>query len=389
MAMGKRHGRGRQPSMWVSSSDLPRSAGHPFYERLNRVLDEAGFDAFVEEQCAKFYADGDGRPSLAPGRYCRMLLLGHFEGLDSGRAIAWPAADSVSLRQFLDVSLDAASPDHSTVSRTKRRIDVETFLAVFTWVLQRLSDAGLVKGKTVGIDATTLEANATIRSIVRRDTGAGYETFLRQLAAASGIATPTRAELARLDRKRRKKGSNDELDASQGPGREDHEDEGRADAAGAQGRACRRPGDGRGGRHLCPGRGCRRHPVDARDAGRRRRAGPCGATYGAGIAELVCDKGYHSNQTLVTLAELGSSGFRTASGIGSPPKGCASPWPTTAPRRAFWGRSCRPRSTDSRPHACRLPSPRTTARSATCGKDTRWPRDQQKQNCRRTGRSQT
>ena len=210
MAMGKRRRRGRQPSMWMAVSDLPRSAGHPFYERLNRVLDEAGFDAFVEEQCRQLYADGVGRPSLAPGRYFRMLLLGYFESLDSERAIAWRAADSLSLRQFLDVSLDAAPPDHSTVSRTRRRIDVETHLAVFTWVLQRLADAGLVGGKTVGIDATTLEANAALRSIVRRDTGADYETFLRQLAAASGIPTPTRAELARLDRKRPKKGSNDD-----------------------------------------------------------------------------------------------------------------------------------------------------------------------------------
>ena len=108
MAMGKRRRRERQPSMWVASSDLPRSAGHPFYERLNRVLDAAGFDAFVEEQCAKFYADGVGRPNLAPGRYFRMLLLGYFEGLDSERAIAWRAADSLSLRQFFDMSLDAA-----------------------------------------------------------------------------------------------------------------------------------------------------------------------------------------------------------------------------------------------------------------------------------------
>ena len=203
--------------MWVASSDLPRSAGHPFYQRLNRVLDEAGFDAFVEEQCAKFDADGVGRPSLSPGRYFRMLLLGDFEGLDSERAIAWRAADSLSLRQFLDVSLEEAPPDHSTVSRSRRRIAVETHLAVFTWVLQRLAAAGLVKGQTVGIDATTLEANAALRSIVRRDTGAGYETFLRGLAAASGIATPTRAELARLDRKRAKKGSNDDWTHPQDP----------------------------------------------------------------------------------------------------------------------------------------------------------------------------
>ena len=139
-----------------------------------------------------------------------MLLLGYFEGLESERAMAWRAADSLSLRQFLDIALHEAPPDHSTVSRTRRRIDVETHEAVFTWVLQRVADAGLLKGKTVGIDATTLEANAALRSIVRRDTGEGYDAFLHGLAAASGIPTPTRAELARLDRKRRKKGSNED-----------------------------------------------------------------------------------------------------------------------------------------------------------------------------------
>ena len=123
MAMGKRRGRARQPSMWVASADVPRGGGHPFYERLNRVLDEAGFDAVVESPCATFYADGVGRPSLPPGRYFRMLLLGYFEGLDSERAIAWRAADSLSLRQFLDIALHEASPDHSTVSRTRRRIE--------------------------------------------------------------------------------------------------------------------------------------------------------------------------------------------------------------------------------------------------------------------------
>ncbi len=218
MAMGKRRCRARQPSMWVASTDLPRSAGHPFYQRLNRVLDDAGFvDAFVEEQCATFYADGVGRPSLAPGRYFRMLLLGYVEGLDSERAMAWRAADSLSVRQFLDVALHEAATDHSTVSRTRRRIDVETRLAVFTWVLQRLADAGLVTGKTVGIDATTLEANAALRRIVRRDTGERYESFLRRLAEASGIATPTRAELARFDRTRPKKGSNDDRTHPQDP----------------------------------------------------------------------------------------------------------------------------------------------------------------------------
>ena len=233
--MGKRRRRGRQPSMWVASSDLPRSGGHPFYERLNRVLDEAGFDAFVEEQCRQFYADGVGRPSLAPGRYFRMLLLGYFEGLDSERAIAWRAADSLSLRQFLDVSLDEAPPDHSTVSRTRRRVAVETHLAVFTWVLQRLADAGLVGGKTVGIDATTLEANAALRAVVRRDTGAGYETFLRQLASASGNPHADARRAGPLGPQAPEEGVQRRLDASAGSRREDHEDEGREDALGAQG----------------------------------------------------------------------------------------------------------------------------------------------------------
>ena len=196
--------------MWVPTSDLPRSAGHPFYRRLNHILEEAGFDAFAEAQCAKFYAAVMGRPSLAPGRYFRLLLLGYFEGLDSERAIAWRAADSLSVRTFLHLELADPAPDHSTISRTRRLIELETHTAVFTWILQRLADAGLVKGQTIGIDATTLEANAALRSIVRRDTGESYEAFLTRLADASGIATPTRADLARLDRTRTKKGSNDE-----------------------------------------------------------------------------------------------------------------------------------------------------------------------------------
>ena len=196
--MGTSRGRTRQVTMWVPTADLPKSAGHPFYERLNRVLDEAGFDAFVEAQCASFYADGVGRPSLAPGRYFRLLLLGYFEGLDSERAISWRAADSLSIRTFLDFALHEAPPDHSTLSRTRRLIDLETHQAVFTWVLQRLADATLVVGRTVGIDATTLEANAAMRSIVRRDTGESYDAFLTRLAEASGLSTPTRAELVRI-----------------------------------------------------------------------------------------------------------------------------------------------------------------------------------------------
>ena len=302
--MGKKGKRDRQARMWVATADLPKSAGHPFYAQLNRVLDDAGFDTFVEAQCAQFYADGIGRPSLAPGRYFRLLLLGYFEGLDSERAIAWRAADSLSIRQFLDFAPHEAPPDHSTLSRTRRLIDVETHQAVFTWVLQRLADAHLVEGHTIGIDATTLEANAAMRSIVRRDTGEAYEAWLTRLAEASGIATPTRAELARFDRKRKKKGSNEDWTHPHDP-----------DAK------ITKMKDGR--THLAH---TAEHAVDLEtgaivgvtvqdaDAGDTttmvdtliEAADQVAAVDGAsGIAEVVGDTGYHSNETMVGFADLG------------------------------------------------------------------------------------
>lgn len=157
-------------------TSLPPTGGHPFYHRLNQVLDAHAFDTFVEAQCAS-YATMIGRQSLTPGTYFRLLLIGYFEGIDSERGIAW------------------RPPEHSTISRTRRLIDLETHRAVFTWILQVLATADLVKGKTIGIDATTLEANAALRSIVRRDSGETYQEFLTRLAQASGIETPTRADL--------------------------------------------------------------------------------------------------------------------------------------------------------------------------------------------------
>jgi len=206
MAMGKRTK--EQAPLWVATSDLPVSPGHPFYRQLNAALDAHGFDAFVEAQCAPFYAPVMGRPGLPPGRYFRLLLIGYFEGIDSERGIAWRAADSLAVRSFLRLGLEDIAPDHSTISRTRRLIDLETHRAVFTWVQQRLVTAGLLNGRTIAIDATTLEANAAMRSIVRRDTGESYQEFLTRLAHASGIKTPTRDALTRLDRKRKKKTSN-------------------------------------------------------------------------------------------------------------------------------------------------------------------------------------
>ena len=306
MAMGKKPAARQGSPLWVTTADLPTSAGHPFFERLNRVLDEGGFDAFVEGRCAVFYASRMGRPSLRPGRYFRMLFIGYFEGLSSERGIAWRVADSLSLRSFLDLDVTEASPDHSTLSRTRRLIDVETHEAVFAWVLERLSEAGLVRGKTVGVDATTLEANAAMRSIERRDTGESYEAFLQRLAEASGLATPTRAELARFDRSRKdKKTSNKDWRSPQDP-----------DAK------ITKMKDGR--THLAHKA---EHAVDmetgailsatvqdasAGDSATLPETLTTAAEQveavqpdGAGVEEVVADKGYHSDKTLVALDEVG------------------------------------------------------------------------------------
>jgi transposase len=208
-----------------------------------------------------------------------LLLIGYFEGLDAERAIAWRAADSFALREFLGLVLAEAPPDHSTISRTRRLIDLETHEAVFTWMLQRLADAGLVKGKTVGIDATTLEANAALRSIVRHDTGESYQDFLTKLAQASGIETPTRADLARIDRKRKKKGSNDDWTHPHDP-----------DAK------ITKMKDGR--THLAHKA---EQAVDL-ETGAIISVTVQGAD---DLQEVVADKGYHSNQSLVDLEAVG------------------------------------------------------------------------------------
>ena len=215
MALGKRP-EGRQEELFVAASDI-RRLSHPFYRALERLLQAEGFDAFAEQTCRAFYAPTRGRPSIPPGVYFRMLLVGYMEGIGSERGIAWRCADSISLREFLGCGLSGNPPDHSSVSRTRRRLSVEAHAAVFAWVLEKLRDSGLLVGKTLGVDATTLEANAALRSIVRRDDGTGYEDWLVELARASGIDTPTRQDLAKLDRKRPKKGSNEDWVHPQDP----------------------------------------------------------------------------------------------------------------------------------------------------------------------------
>jgi transposase len=216
MAMGKKQA--RQQDLWIAATELPKSGGHFFYNRVNGILEKAGFDAFAETECFRFYkSEVMGRPSMAPGVYFRMLLIGYFEGIDSERGIAWRCADSMSLKSFLGYGLTDATPDHTTVSRTRRLIDLETHGRVFTWILSVLTGKGLIDGKTIGVDATTLEANAAMRSIVRRDSGESYSEYLKGLAKASGIETPTQEDLARMDRKRSKTTSNEDWEHPDDP----------------------------------------------------------------------------------------------------------------------------------------------------------------------------
>jgi transposase len=209
MALGKR--KPLEQPLFVTLAQLNVRA-NPFYESVNKVLDAHQFDSFVEQLCARFYDDGSkgGRPGLAPGIYFRCLLVGYFEGIDSERGIDWRCNDSNSLKLFLGVPVDKPAPDHSTISRTRRLIDIETHAEVFTYILKVLANHGLINGKTTGVDSTTLEANAAMRSIVRRDTNEGYQEFLSRLAKESGIDTPTREDLAKLDKTRKNKASNDD-----------------------------------------------------------------------------------------------------------------------------------------------------------------------------------
>jgi len=311
MAIGRKR-RKRQRSLFVESGSL-RTPGHPFYERLNKVLEKHGFDEFVEQECSRFYAGNVGRPGVPPGVYFRMLMIGYFEKLDSERGIAWRCRDSLALREFLGFELNESPPDHSTVSRTRRLMDVETHQSVFSWILRVLAKAGLVKGETIGIDSTTLEANAALRSIVRKDTGEGYEDYLRQLAASSGIETPTRADLARLDKDRKGKGSNDDWQNPHDPDAQivkmksgkthlSHKDEHAVDMATGVVLAVTLHGGAKGDTKCLP------ETLAKADEEVYRLWEDLGGETIAEDREVVTDKSYHSNETLLRLKH---EGYRT------------------------------------------------------------------------------
>ena len=280
------------------------------YARLNQLLRDHGFDDFAEAQCASFYAATMGRPGLPPGIYFRLLLIGYFEGLDSERGIAWRAADSLALRDFLGLGLEKAPPDHSTISRTRRLIDLETHRPSSRGSCRCWRRRILLKGKTIGIDATTLEANAALRSIVRRDTGETYQEFLTRLATGVGHRDADAGRtLARLDRKRKKKGSNDDWTHPHDPdARITKMKDGRTHLAHKAEHAVDMETGAIVGRDGARRRSRRYH--DDRgdgDGGGRERSKPWPtATDGqtAVIDEVVADKGYHSNQVLVDLAAL-------------------------------------------------------------------------------------
>lgn len=221
MALGRRK-QERQDGFWIPVSELPRSEGHVFYSKLNQLLRETGFDPYVESLCEPYYHDKMGRPGIPPGVYFRMLLVGYFEGLGSQRGIAWRCADSLSLREFLGVRLGEETPDHSSLTRTRDRLPHSVHAAVFQFVLRVADEKGLLKGKTVGVDATTLEADAAMKSIVRRDTGEDWQEYVRRLMQEAGQLEegdePSAEEIARFDRKRKdKKVSNAEWQSETDP----------------------------------------------------------------------------------------------------------------------------------------------------------------------------
>ena len=214
MALGKRETE-RQGDLFLLAAQLPRSPGHVFYQKLNGLLREAGFDLWVEKLCEPYYADGRGRPGIPPGTYFRMLLVGYFEGIGSQRGIAWRCSDSLSLRDFLAIPFGEDSPDHSSLSVIRNRLPLEVHAAVFQWILGLAAAQKLLKGKSVGVDSTTLEADAAMKSIVRRDTGEDWKEYLTRLMQEAGAIaegqTPSDDELRRFDKQRKgKKVSNED-----------------------------------------------------------------------------------------------------------------------------------------------------------------------------------
>ncbi|MEM7392070.1 MAG: transposase [Verrucomicrobiota bacterium] len=205
----KRKCRATEQELWLPVQELS-SPSNPFYEKLNGVLSEHGFDDFVEELCAPYYTEGTGRPSIVPGVYFRMMFVGYFEAIQSERGLCWRIGDSLSLRTFVGLELTESVPNHSALSRIRCRYGLSVQVRVFEWVLEVLREQKLLNGRKLGVDSTTLEANAAMRSIVQKTSGKTYKAWLKELAEAEGIENPDTTDTTRMDRKRKKKVSNQE-----------------------------------------------------------------------------------------------------------------------------------------------------------------------------------
>src|SRR5229473_3711018 len=317
MALGKR--KAKQIPFWVETTQLQAHTQHPFYSRVNEILEKAKFDRYAERICRKYYAERMGRPSITPGTYFRCFFIGYFEGIDSERGIAYRVSDSLGLREFLGLSLEERTPDHSTLSKTRRLMNLGTHKAVFRWVLKRLAAEGLVSGKNLGVDATTLEANAALKSIVRRDNGASYDEHVTELMKTEGVEEPTPAQRQRFDRKRKKKLSNQEwVNPHDREARITKMKDGRTHLAykaeqvvdldtgavvalGIQPGDC---GDTVSMRTTLSEAGCTVTEM-AGQAAQADAVGPVETVSEVGVERVVGDKGYHSKQALQDLAEVG------------------------------------------------------------------------------------
>ena len=218
MSLGRRR-REQQDTFWVSADRLGSGPRNAFYDRLNRLLAEIDFDRKLEQAAEPFY-ESTGRRSLPPGVYFRMIIIGYFEDISSQRGIAWRCEDSRSLARFLGYQPGESTPDHSTLSVTRERLPMEIHELAFELILAAAKDHGLLKGKTVGVDATDLEANASMKSIVRKDNGDDWREYLRKLyEEETGISDPDDDELRRFDKRRKskKKVSNEDWESKTDP----------------------------------------------------------------------------------------------------------------------------------------------------------------------------
>jgi transposase len=307
MALGKR--KREQQTAWIATTDLPKSPGHPFYKKLNRLLAEADFDEWLEALCAPYYSADSGRDSIPPGVYFRMILGGYFEGIGSQRGMAWRCSDSRSLAEFLGVPVEEDTPDHSSLSRIHDRLPLSVHGAMFVFVLQLAAQQKLLSGKSVAVDSTMLEADAAMKSIVRRATGEDWKTYLRGLAAEAGIENPTDEELRRFDKTRKdKKVSNDEGESPNDPdSRIARLKDGTTHAAYKA-------------EHVVDLKtalvlSAVIYPADQGDAATlaesvvQAQKNVINAESSANIAEVVADRGYHAADTLATVNE--ALGVRT------------------------------------------------------------------------------